>query len=516
MLTFLSFAAVCCSTLAGEQPPEKPPNILLLMADQMRADMLGSSGNKVTITPNLDKLAAEGARYTNAFSSTPTCTPARAALLTGLSPWYHGMLGYGSIAQRYPYEMPRALRDAGYYTSSIGKDHFGWNKTTNSGISHGYDETNLYDGLPVEFDDYDEWMKKNYPNLDPMATGLEYNDYRGAVYALPEDVHPTAWVGRAAVSFLEGYNKTQPFFLKVSFHRPHSPYDPPKRWMDRFDPEKMPAPYLGDWDSRYAIDYKTKTAPPGIWVGDVGEKQVRLSRQAYYASVGFVDEWIGNILGKLEGLGLTERTFVFFTADHGDMMGDHYHWRKGYPYFGSASVPMLLRWPSSMSAASGGPVATARGSTMAHVTELRDIFPTVLDIAGIPVAEKLNGSSLLETLRAGDHTSFSDSDAPTPWREAIDLEHDICYNATNHWNALTDGHWKYVFQAYDGTEQLFDLDRDPHELTDVAGREEEVLGQWRERMVRQFTDEGRGEDWVKDGKLVKRVKGQLYSPNYPH
>ena len=79
-----------------------------------------------------------------------------------------------------------------------------------------------------------------------MSTGLEYNDYRGAVYAIPEYLHPTAWVGRAAVSFLEGYYRSEPFFLKISFHRPHSPYDPPKRWMDKFDPDKMSAPYLGD------------------------------------------------------------------------------------------------------------------------------------------------------------------------------------------------------------------------------------------------------------------------------
>lgn len=470
----------------------------------MRADMLD---NAASITPNLNQLAAQGVLYRNAFSSTPTCTPARAALLTGLSPWYHGMLGYGAIAKSYHYEMPRALRDGGYYTSSIGKDHFGWNKTTNSGVPHGYDETNLYDGLPNEFDDYDEWVKKDYPKIDPMATGLEYNDYRGAVYALPEYLHPTAWVGREAVSFLESYNMTKPFFLKVSFHRPHSPYDPPKRWMDKFDPDKMPDPYIGDWSSRYAINYKNSTAPPGIWVGDVGKKQVQLSRQAYFASTGFVDEWIGNIMDKLKMLNLIDQTFVMFMADHGDMMGDHYHWRKGYPYFGSASIPMIVSWPASMDAENGGPISTSRGSVLENVTELRDVFPTVLDVANIEAKETLNGSSLLKTLQA---------DTKVQWRDYIDLEHDICYNATNHWNALTDSHWKYVFQAYDGTEQLFNLDKDPHELHNVADSEKEMLIQWRGHMVQQFVKEGRGEDWVKDGKLMTRVKGQLYSPNYPH
>ena len=152
------------------------PNVLFLMADQHRHDVLGAV-NPTAITPNLDKLAAEGVRFKHAYSSTPTCTPARfvaaaerarvqpvrvqrypaharplpcwvrgmyrAAVLTGLSPWYHGMLGYGVVADRYPFEMPRALSAAGYATHSIGKDHFGWNKTANAGIPHGYSTTNL-------------------------------------------------------------------------------------------------------------------------------------------------------------------------------------------------------------------------------------------------------------------------------------------------------------------------------------------------------------------------------------
>lgn len=499
---WLVILALCSSIHAQEK---KQPNIILLMADQMRADMLGASGNPVSLTPNLDRLASQGARYRNAFSSTPTCTPARSAILTGLSPWYHGMLGYGRIATRYPYEMPRALSESGYHTVSIGKDHFGWNKTANSGTPHGYNHTHLYDGLPEEMDDYDQWVKANYPNINPMATGLQYNDYRGAVYALDEYLHPTAWVGRSAVDFLNSYNKSNPFFLKASFHRPHSPYDPPKRWMDKFDPLKMPDAYTGNWDSKYAVRY-TKTPSPGIWEGDLGKEQVQKSRQAYYGSTGFVDEWIGNILDTLDKLKIRDDTFIIFTADHGDMMGDHYLWRKGYPYLGSASVPMIVSWPPSMDSSAGGTITASRGSVMDQVTELRDIFPTVLDAAGVPVKGTLNGTSLLKTLRS--KTGFS-------WRERLDLEHDIVYDKTIHWNALTDGHWKYIFQAYDGSELLFNLDKDPHELKDVSSSEMETLKKWRQYMVEQFVEEGRGEDWVQGGKLMTREKGMLYSPHYP-
>ena len=486
------------------QPTPQRPNILFVMADQMRADMLGSSGNKVTKTPNLDSLAARGVRFKNAFSSTPTCTPARAAILTGLSPWYHGMLGYGRIATRYNYEMPRALSEAGYFTYSIGKDHFGWNKNNDTGISHGYDGTYLYDGLEVEIDSYDEWFEQQLPGDDPMATGLTFNDYRGAAYAFPEYYHPTAWVGRAAMSFLESYNKSNPFFLKVSFHRPHSPYDPPKRWMDQFKPEDMPPAFIGgNWDSRFALHYNNP--PPGIWCADVGSTQVQYSRQAYYASVGFVDEWIGNILNALAKLPLQKDTLVIFTADHGDMMSDHYHWRKGYPYFGSASVPMLLSWPPYMEQTRG--FVLPRGSVLDEIAELRDIFPTVLDAAGLspPDSFTLNGSSLLQLL-----TNRSGS-----WREYIDLEHDIVYNVTNHWNSLTDGHMKYIFRAYFGDEQLFNLDADPRELNNIASSLPAEVEKWRKRMIDQFTLERRGSEWISNGTLLKRVKSQLYSPNYP-
>ena len=499
---------------------QSPPNILFMMADQMRSDALSCAGNSAIRTPNLDRLASEGVRFTNAFSSTPSCTPARAAILTGLSPWYHGMLGYGTIALRYSYELPRALSEAGYYTCSLGKDHFGWNSTTNEGISHGYDKTDLYDGVLKEVDDYDEWFMFVNPGVDPMATGLEYNDYRGRPYALDEYYHPTAYVGRAAVNFFETYNETKPFFLKVSFHRPHSPYDPPESWMSQYKPDNMPDPYDGgNWDARYAIHYNT-TPNPSIWCGDIGLDTLRVSRQAYYGNVGFIDAWIGEILETLERKGLADNTFVLFTADHGDMLGDHYHFRKTFPYFGSAHIPMMFKWPISESEPTGGVITEARGSVRKEIVELRDLFPTFLDIAGLPVTKSLNGSSLLHLLctENWDEIYSKPTQQSTAWREYLDLEHSTSYNITNHWNALTDGHMKYIFRAYFDDEQLFDLDSDPEEMMNLAGDSEwqTTLELWRKRMVEQFEQEDRGPEWVQDGKLMRRTKGQLYSPHYPH
>ena len=164
----------------------RPPNILFMMADQLRYDAVGYANpaqrNRTVFTPALDRLAAQGASFRSAWSSTPTCTPARAALLTGQRPWGHGMLGYGTVAPRYPLTFPRVLAAAGFSTTALGKDHFGWNASTNAGIAHGYNRTLLYDGLgrwsanasshhwAGEFDDYDAWFQRQLPGRDPQAT----------------------------------------------------------------------------------------------------------------------------------------------------------------------------------------------------------------------------------------------------------------------------------------------------------------------------------------------------------
>ena len=168
--------------------PARRPNLLLLMMDQHRADVLGAAGNAAARTPHLDALARDGLRMTRAYSSTPTCTPARAALLTGRSPWNHGMLGYGAVAPQYSMELGRVLRHAGYRTAAIGKNHFGWDARAHEGVAHGFGQLQLYDGLgsglprdngTVGYDDYDQWFQTQRPGADPLATGMGWNDWRG-------------------------------------------------------------------------------------------------------------------------------------------------------------------------------------------------------------------------------------------------------------------------------------------------------------------------------------------------
>jgi len=490
----LSGAALSAPAVLARRPSSKKPNILLLMADQLRGDCLGADGNSDIQTPNLDRLASEGARFRCSYSSTPSCTPARAALLTGLSPWRHGMLGYGRIAERYPLEMPRLLAQAGYYSEVIGKCHYHPQRNL-----HGFEQALLDESGRVESpdfrSDYRSWFWSVAPDLNADKTGLSWNDYRGAAYALPEELHPTHWIGETAVRFLRKYQRPQPFFLKVSFERPHSPYDPPQRFWKQYQDRNLPPAKAGNWAKRYA-----PRSGPGyeIWHGNLGEQQVRESRQGYYGNVSFVDDQIGRILEVLEQRKLLDETLIVFLSDHGDMTGDQHLWRKCYAYEPSARIATLLRWPSGL-------VAAKRGQVLSQPIEVRDILPTLLDAAGGPApAMKLDGQSLLELIRGGNN-----------WREYIDLEHDVCYSPENHWNAMTDGRQKYIFHARNGEEQLFDLVNDPHELRDLASdpSHSETFLLWRRRLTNHLTE--RGERFVKNGKLVLRPESLLYSPNYP-
>lgn len=460
------------------------PNVLFLMADQHRGDCLSADGHPVVRTPNLDRLASEGVRFRHAYSTTPTCTPARACLLTGMNPWNHGMLGYSRVAERYPVEMPRLMKAAGYFTMAVGKLHY-----TPQRNYHGYDLALLDESGRAESidfrSDYRSWFHAQAPNLNPDATGVGWNDYKGKAYVLPERLHPTRWTADVAVSFLESWQRPGPFFLKVSFARPHSPYDPPQRWMDAYQDAAIPAPAVGGWAAR---NESRNTDRDDLWRGRLAPHEVRTARQAYYGSVSFVDEQIGRIVSALEKRGWLENTLILYTSDHGDMTGDHHLWRKSYAYEPSARIPMIVRGPRA-----GG------GRTLDAPVELRDILPSFLDAAGTEIPARVDGRSLLDAVQG------------RPWREYIDLEHDICYAPENNWNALTDGRTKYIFHAFDGREQLFDLTSDPMEKAEITA--EARLRPWRERMVAHLAP--RGDFYARGGKLALRPEGRKHSPNYP-
>jgi arylsulfatase len=474
------------------------PHIILIMTDQQRGDALGCMGNKAVISPNIDRLAQEGSLFVSGYSSAPSSTPGRAGLLTGMSPWHHGMLGYGRMALKYRYEMPQMMRNLGYYTFGIGKMHWFPQKAL-----HGFHATLIDESGRVEspdfISDYREWFQLQAPGKDPDLTGIGWNDHAAGVYKLDERLHPTAWTGQTACELIRNYDNDKPLFLKVSFARPHSPYDPPQRYLDMYKDADIPKPHIGDWCGQYAEPKDPLQGASDAPFGNFGDAYAINSRRHYYANITFIDDQVGQIIQTLKDKGMYDNTLICFTADHGDMLGDHYHWRKTYPYEGSAHIPYIVKWPAGISK------SIPDGSSIEQPVELRDFLPTFIDIAGGSVPPDMDGRSLLKLIQGQQEQ----------WRPYIDMEHATCYSDDNYWAALTDGKIKYIWNFHNGSEQLFDLREDPgetHNLSEDAAYQNK-LSELRKMMVEHLSE--RGDSFVKDGKLMTLDTTLLYSPNFP-
>jgi len=179
-------------------------------------------------------------------------------------------------------------------------------------------------------------------------------------------------------------------------------------------------------------------------------------------------------------------------------MGDHHMWRKCRPYEGSVRIPMIIRWPDGLES------KVNRGFVSDALVELRDVFPTFLDFAGIPIPEVMDGMSILNLLNGKE------------WRDILDLEHARIYEPDNAWVALTDKRYKYIYFTLTGEQQLFDLINDPHELIDLTkqtDQSEELIDIWRQKMIEHL--EIRGNDWVSKGNLLIQDSSIYYGINHP-
>ena len=471
-------------------PAAGKPHIILIMSDQHRSDALCCMGNPSVRSPHIDALAREGTIFTAAYTASPSSTPARAGLLTGLSPWHHGMLGYGRVAAKYRYEMPRMLHELGYHTFGIGKMH--WYPQNSL---HGFEATLVDESgrseTPDFISDYRQWFQTQAPGENPDKSGLDWNGHSASVFPFDERLHPTAWTGDTACELIRNYDSGQPLFLKVSFARPHSPYDPPRRLLEMYRDVRIPGPVKGSWAEGFSAlqtpDKNNETAA----FANFGDAFAINSRRHYYANVSFIDEQVGRIVSMLKAKGMYDNSLIVYTADHGDMLGDHYHWRKTYPFEGSAHIPMIIKWPEGMKP----------GTVDDRPVELRDLLPTFLTVAGGTVPADMDGAPL-----CGETGQ---------WREYIDLEHAQCYSRENYWCALTDGRIKYVWYFRTGREMLFDLTVDPSELNDLSADPayRTRLEDLRSRMAEHLSE--RGDGFVKDGRPAVRSESLLYSPNYP-
>ncbi|NWQ39623.1 arylsulfatase [Bacillus sp. EB106-08-02-XG196] len=474
------------------------PNILLMMVDQMRGDCLSMLDHPVVDTPNIDQLARNGVLFKNAYTATPTCVPARASVLTGMSQTSTGRVGYQEkIPWTYHHTLPGELAKAGYHTQAVGKMHVfparnlvGFHNVV---LHDGYLHYNRFKHQNLEAesfnfsgDDYLLWLKERAgTETDLIDLGLDCNASTVArPWHLPEALHPTNWVVTQSIDFLRRRDPTKPFFLKMSFVRPHPPFDPPQVFFDMYKDLELPDPPVGDWAE--PEDLERAGYNPITYKGKVPKNRLKRAQAAYYALITHIDYQIGRFLIAMEEHGVLNNTVILFVSDHGELLGDHHLFRKALAYEGSAKVPFILSDP-------GNVLGLKKNQVAKEVVELRDIMPTLLDAAGVEIPNSVDGKSVLPLL----------NEKPGEWREYIHGEH--AYGQLSH-HYVTDGNEKYIWYSQTGEEQLFNLVQDPQELNNLAKNEEfqDRLEYWRQKLVKELR--GREEGFADGNRLFAGCK----------
>lgn len=493
-----SIASHASTTQTSEQSTKDQPNIVLIICDQMRGDSFGADGNSVVQTPNLDYMAAKGTRFTHAYTASPSCLPARASLWTGQNQWHTGILGMGwgqgPVPNDFPHTIAGEFTKAGYRTHMVGKGHFSPQRAL-----MGFETTEIDESgrtIPHGFkDNYREWFDKHAPgNISPDDHGVDWNSWLSRPWHTKEYLHPTAWTMNSAIEFLKTRDQERPFFLNISFARPHSPYVPPQPYIDMYINDETPPADVGEWAAMH--DKPEDAVNPNAWRGRMNPKQIHRARSGYYGEISFIDTQIGrlmNWMSRFQRQALRNTWFVF-TSDHGDMQGDHNLWRKTYAYEGSARIPFIIVPPAS--------IGRFRRKVAGEVAELRDIMPTLLAASGLPIPKTVDGASLLPAMK----------EPQTNWRSYIHGEHCTCYSREQEMQYVTDGRRKFIWLLRIDREQFFDLEEDPSELNDLieAKDRQEEIETWRNYLVHELDQRNCG--WVKDGELFCPPEEPLVSP----
>lgn len=470
------------------------PNVILIHVDQWRGDCLSIDGHPVVQTPWLDQLAGEGVRFNHAYAACPSCIASRASLMTGLTPRSHGRVGYrDGVPWNYQTTMAGEFTRQGYQTQAIGKMHV---YPVRSRV--GFENVILHDGYTAMTrdhrygalgfgDDYIPWLCNETGRMDAdyFEHGIDCNAFIARPWPLEEYMHPTNWVANEAIQFLRRRDPQKPFFLYISFFHPHPPYDPPAWAFEQYLHEKMPPVPVGDWADLHAAFETERT--DSAWK-KLDPRVLQRARAGYYGHMTHIDHQINRFLDELKGFKLAQDSWVCFTSDHGELLGDHHLYGKRLPYEGSARVPLILKGPKGSD--------VPRGLVRDAVVEQRDIMPTLLECAGLKIPKNIEGHSFLD-VALGKAKEI---------RPYLHGEHHV-WAANNKYKAysiqwLTDGRQKYIWLSGDGHEQLFDLVNDPNELHNLAQKPkmQRALETWRRRLIEEL--DGREEGFVKNKKLV--------------
>jgi choline-sulfatase len=449
------------------------PHVLLITTDHWPASLLGAAGHAVIQTPTLDQIARNGTRFTNAYSECPVCIPARRSLMTGAPPRGHGDRTF-QVTLPMP-EMPtlaETFRNAGYQTYAVGKLHVYPQRNR-----IGFDDVLLAEeGRPHwgVTDDYEIFLGDRGFAGRQHDHGMSNNEYSTRTWHLPEDCHVTNWTTREMARAIRRRDPTRPGFWYLSYNHPHPPLVPLAAYWDIYRDVEPGLPQIGSWAQDFkSLPYRLQAHRDG-WAA-LTESQVRTALRAFYALCTHIDHQLRLVIGTLREEGILDRTIILFSADHGDMLGQHGLWAKRLYYENSANVPMLL-----MGTADCPRVGQNRVDS--RLVGWQDVMPTLLDLAGIEIPASATGQSMVsESLR--EYLYAECNEGPTATR------------------MIHDGRFKLIYYPAGNRSQLFDLETDPQELTDLAPSAEHAakLDELTAKLIGELY--GSDEVWLQEGKL---------------
>jgi choline-sulfatase len=448
------------------------PNFLFIMDDQHRFDYLGCSGADFVNTPNLDRLAGSGIRFTNCFTNAPVCAPSRIALATGLQPSRIGALDNSSYL---PSNIPtyyQRLRDNGYRVGCVGKLDLAKPDPYNGRFG---DRPCVYSW---GFTHPEECEGKQHAGSSPTPLGpygyyLQgrglfqslYNDYRkraakdwiiGASYdsILPTDAFQDIYIGRRASEWIDKVPDDFPWHLFVSFAGPHDPFDPPTEYAKKYRQATIPRSFGNGISSEPGWIQQRKI--------NANQKQISEIRRQYCAVIELIDDQIGLILQALESRGFTRNTFIIFVSDHGEMLGDHDLFGKHVPYEASIRCPLICSGPG------------IKGGLRSDVlVELIDLNPTICELAGLPTQENIDAQSIVPILNVEKNKH----------REDV-----VCAELS--FRCIRTERHKYI-RNIDDLAELYDLKKDPQELDNIADQYPDLLKSLQPRLKIRLTGDRR-------------------------
>ena len=484
---------------------QPPPNVLLIIVDQLTAALTGAYGHPVVKTPHLDRLVAEGVRFDAAYSNCPVCAPARGALMSGR---YASNCKTYDNAAPWPEDMvtlPHYLTLAGYDTVLSGKMHF-----VGADQLHGFDRRLVSNIYPADFkwtparQDPFHLAEGEEPEFRPtggqasqyVSEAIHVGRWRNTL-SYDEETHfrtleylhakgaegmRTAYVAGREFEDLDAIrgrrgleggpgsrpgDGSQPFFLCVSYHHPHEPFWPPQAYWDLYEGQPIDVPTRpANLASTYSLQDRWLNDYHGCGGYDLTDPESAARvRRAYYGLVTYVDDKVGELLASLEENGLAGNTVVFFCSDHGDMLCEKGMVQKRCFYEWSAQVPLIVRFPDGWQA----------GTRVGAPVSLIDLLPTVLDLAGVEERLPHDGQSLIGLIDGTD----------TAERVAISEIHSEGIHGPCF--MVRKGQFKYIY-VHGHDEQLFDLQADPGEWNNLASDpaydelKQELLG----RILEQF------------------------------